>query len=177
MKCVNCGNELSANAKFCTSCGTPVKQEPVAAPVVEPVIPPVVEPIAPPVVEAPPVQPVAAPVRPVTPPPVRPVAPQPVRPAAPQPVIVNAAPALPRENRPLGAWAYFGLQLLFSIPLVGFICLIVFSLDDSNINRRNFARSYWCGLIIGLVLTIALLVLVLVTGIGTELMYELENLM
>ena len=171
MKCVNCGNELSANAKFCTSCGTPVKQEPVAAPVAEPVIPPVVEPIAPPV------QPVAAPVRPVTPPPVRPVTPPPVQHVAPQPVVMNAAPALPRQNRPLGAWAYFGLQILFSIPLVGFICLIVFSLDDSNINRRNFARSYWCGLIIGLVLIIALLVLLLATGIGNELIYKLENLM
>lgn len=171
MKCVNCGNELSANAKFCTSCGTPVKQEPVAAPVVEPVIPPVAEPIAPPV------QPVAAPVRPVTPPPVRPVTPPPVQHVAPQPVVMNAAPALPRQNRPLGAWAYFGLQILFSIPLVGFICLIVFSLDDSNINRRNFARSYWCGLIIGLVLTIALLVLLLATGIGAELLYKIENLM
>ena len=169
MKCVNCGNELSANAKFCTTCGTPVKQEPVAVPVAEPVIPPVVEPIAPPVVEAPPVRPVAAPVRPVTPPPVHHV--------APQPVVVNAAPALPRENRPLGAWAYFGLQILFSIPLVGFICLIVFSLDDSNINRRNFARSYWCSLIIGLVLTIALLVLILATGIGADLIYQIEHIM
>lgn len=55
---------------------------------------------------------------------------------------------IPEENRPLSPWAYFGLQLLFAIPIVGFVFLIVFSCNGSNINRRNFARSYWCSLII-----------------------------
>ena len=40
--------------------------------------------------------------------------------------------------------AYFGLSILFSLPVVGFIFLIIFSVSDANINRRNFARSYWC---------------------------------
>lgn len=69
---------------------------------------------------------------------------------------------LPYQYQPLGAWAYFGYQLLFSIPLVGFICLVIFSFDNSNINRRNFARSYFCGLVIGLVIVVILLM----TGIG-----------
>lgn len=51
---------------------------------------------------------------------------------------------LPEKYKPLGAWAYFGYLILFNIPLVGFICLIVFSFSDSNINRRSFARSYFC---------------------------------
>ena len=59
---------------------------------------------------------------------------------------------LPEKFRPLGAWAYFGYSLLFAIPLVGFICLIVFSFNDTNINRRNFARSFWCILVVILVL-------------------------
>ena len=65
-----------------------------------------------------------------------------------------SAPAtqIPPEYQPLGAWAYFGLSLLFSIPIVGFIFLIVFSCNGSNINRRNFARSYWCWLVIVLVI-------------------------
>lgn len=50
----------------------------------------------------------------------------------------------PAQFRPLSPWAYFGYTVLFNIPLVGLICLIVFSISDSNINRRNFARSYWC---------------------------------
>ncbi len=63
---------------------------------------------------------------------------------------------LPSQYRPLGAWEYFGYMLLYSIPIVGFILLIVFSFSDSNINRRNFTRSYWCGLAIALVIFIIL---------------------
>ena len=47
---------------------------------------------------------------------------------------------VPSQYRPIGAWGYFGYQILFSIPIVGFILLIVFALSDENINRRNFAR-------------------------------------
>ena len=46
--------------------------------------------------------------------------------------------------KPLSPWAYFGMAILFSLPVVGFIFLIIFSVSDANINRRNFARSYWC---------------------------------
>lgn len=46
--------------------------------------------------------------------------------------------------RPLSPWAYFGYQILFAIPVFGLICLIFCALTDSNINRRNFARSYFC---------------------------------
>ncbi len=60
---------------------------------------------------------------------------------------------LPPQYRPLGAWAYFGYSLLFAIPIVGFICLIVFSFNDSNINRRNYARSFWCVIVLAIVIT------------------------
>lgn len=103
---------------------------------------------------------------PVVPPVTRPVTPPPV-----PPVLM-----MPPQPKLLGPWAYFGLQILFSIPLVGFICLIVFSLDDSNLNRRNFARSYWCGLIISLVLIIAIVVLILVTGASAAIVSAIEDL-
>lgn len=48
------------------------------------------------------------------------------------------------KYRPLSPWAYFGYQILFSIPVIGIITLIFYALSDSNINRRNFARSYFC---------------------------------
>lgn len=63
---------------------------------------------------------------------------------------------LASQYRPLGAWAYFWYTVLFSIPIIGQISLIVFALDSSNINRRSFARSYFCGFII---LVIAFLIL------------------
>ncbi|MBO4322377.1 MAG: hypothetical protein J5919_05185 [Clostridia bacterium] len=64
------------------------------------------------------------------------------------------------QLKPLSPWAYFGLQILFSIPILGFIFLIVFSISSANINRRNFARSYWC------VLVIVLIVVAIVAALG-----------
>ena len=57
--------------------------------------------------------------------------------------------------RPLSPWAYFGYSFLFAIPVVGLVLLIVFSLSDSNINRRNFARSFFVGLVIVLIIVAA----------------------
>lgn len=52
---------------------------------------------------------------------------------------------LPERFRPLGAWAYFGWTLLFSIPIAGLIVAIVLAVKkDGNINLRNFARSMFC---------------------------------
>jgi hypothetical protein len=63
----------------------------------------------------------------------------------------------PEQFRPLSAWAYFGYTLLFCIPVVGLICLIVFSFSSKNINRRSFARSYWCAIVlVGIVYAILL---------------------
>ena len=77
---------------------------------------------------------------------------------------------LPSNLRPLSAWAYFGYTLLFSIPVVGFILLIVFSFNRGNINRRSFARSYFCSYII---VAIIFLVIML-TGIGAEILAMLN---
>ena len=51
---------------------------------------------------------------------------------------------IPENYKPLSPWAYFGYQILFSIPIIGFICLIIFSFNNNNINRKNFARSFFC---------------------------------
>ena len=64
---------------------------------------------------------------------------------------------LPQKYRPLGAWGYFGYQLLFSIPIAGFICLIIFAFSDANINRRSFARSYFCITVIVAVIAVIIL--------------------
>jgi len=66
---------------------------------------------------------------------------------------------LPEKYRPLGAWSYFGYSILFAIPLVGFICLIVFACSSSNINRRSYARSFFCiYAIIGIIFAIVLII-------------------
>lgn len=53
------------------------------------------------------------------------------------------------DYRPLGMWSYFGYEILFAIPLIGFIFLLVYSLGGtSNINLRNYARSKFCVVVI-----------------------------
>lgn len=61
------------------------------------------------------------------------------------------------EFRPLSPWAYFGYGLLYNIPVLGFILLIVHSISGANINRRNYARSFWCVYVIYLIAVIVLL--------------------
>ena len=51
---------------------------------------------------------------------------------------------LPNKYKPIGAWGYVGYNILFSIPVVGLICLIIFACSGSNINRRSYARSFFC---------------------------------
>jgi hypothetical protein len=71
----------------------------------------------------------------------------------------------PEQFRPLGAWEYFGYSILYSIPLIGFIMLIIFSFNDSNINRRNFSRSFFCGLLV----FIAVMATLVATGFFAQL--------
>ena len=83
-----------------------------------------------------------------------------------------SVPAVPFENKPLSPWAYLGYQILFSIPLVGFILLIILSTKAAhNVNLRNFARSYWCALLIGIILFAVLVIigLILSTALGLSI--------
>ena len=66
---------------------------------------------------------------------------------------------IPSKFTPITAWGYLGYQLLFAIPFVGLILLIVFALNDENINRRNLARSYFCAMLIGVIIFIIVLML------------------
>lgn len=93
--------------------------------------------------------------------PTRQTPPQPERIYVQQPV---TEATLPAKFRPLSPWAYFGLSLLFSIPIVGFIFLIIFSCSGANINRRNFARSYWCVLVLCLIILLVVFLIAALTG-------------
>lgn len=95
---------------------------------------------------------------------------EPVVYAAPQPV----QPTIPEQYRPMGAWAYTGLKILFAIPVIGFIFLIIFTFKSSNLSRRSFARSYWCDLLLGVILIVVIVVLFAVLGVSLG---SLEQLM
>ena len=76
---------------------------------------------------------------------------------------------LPDEYKPISMWGYFGYEILFSIPIVGFIVLIVLSINGKNQNVKNFARSYFCFTIIVLILLVILLVSVAGAGASAAL--------
>ena len=102
----------------------------------------------------------------VEPQPASSVEPQPVYYAQPQPEVKKSVTKeeLPSQYKPLGAWMYFLLQILFALPIVGFVFLIIYSFDDSNINRRNFARSYWCSLLVTVAVVLLILIIVIIAG-------------
>lgn len=84
--------------------------------------------------------------------------------------------SIPEQYRPLSPWAYFGYGILFSLPLVGFILLLVFSFNSSNINRRNYARSYFCMLALVLIIILIVFIISLITGTTASLFDYFSNL-
>ena len=73
---------------------------------------------------------------------------------------------LPEKYKPLSAWAYFGYTLLFTVVQpIGLIFLIIFACSNSNINRRSFARSFFCGLIVILAIVLVAILILLLTGV------------
>lgn len=81
---------------------------------------------------------------------------------------------IPSTYKPLSPWAYFGYNILFAIPLIGFICAIIFAFDNSNINRRNYARSFFCGLAL---LVIFVIIIVVLLGIFGAQYYSIRTIM
>ncbi len=69
-------------------------------------------------------------------------APQPAPVEMPKPEVKVETPTL--QYKLLSPWAYIGYNLLFGLPIIGFILLIVYAVDKDtyNVNRRNYARSF-----------------------------------
>ncbi len=73
----------------------------------------------------------------------------------------NNAGTVPPEYRPLSPFAFFGLTLLYTVPIVGLIFLIINSFRRDNYCKRNHARSYWIPYIIAIIAGIVILILYL----------------
>ena len=76
---------------------------------------------------------------------------------------------LPEAYRPLSPWSYFGLGILYSLPLVGWIFLIVHAIGSANLNRRNYARSYFCVYLLVILLAAVLAVTGVLSGLTQSL--------
>lgn len=69
---------------------------------------------------------------------------------------MNSNYQVPHEYQPISMWGYFGYSILFAIPILGLILAIVWSFGSANVNLRNFARSRFCILIIGVIIFLIL---------------------
>lgn len=72
------------------------------------------------------------------------------------------------QFRPLSAWKYFWLSLLYAIPAVGLVFLIIHSFTRSNLVRRSYARSWFCRMLAGVIVLIALFAVLLALGMFRE---------
>ncbi len=79
----------------------------------------------------------------------------------------NPANYVPPEYKPISVWGYLGYEILFSIPLVGFIMMLVLAFAPQNVNVKNFARSFllWI-LLASLFAVIVVVIITAVTGVG-----------
>ena len=144
--CNECGAEVAAGIKFCSSCGNPMGQaaQPVpamaAAQEYSPSQPqPVQSVYVPPAMQSP--QPSAA-------------QPRPASAAVPVPGS-DAPPAKGSRYAVMGVGAYIGIMLLYSLPIVGIIACIIVTFAAKNQNLRNFSKAMLILLIVGIVISIA----------------------
>lgn len=72
-------------------------------------------------------------------------------------------------SAPISMWGYFGYEILYSIPILGQIILIYNALMAENDNVRNFARSYFCYLVV-----LAVMLMMFASRIGWFLMHLLR---
>lgn len=77
----------------------------------------------------------------------------------------NYQQVIPNEYKPISPWGYLGYNLLFSIPLIGFIILLIFALGGTqNINLRNYARSYFCAMLVAFIFICFVFIFVLLVN-------------
>ncbi len=100
-----------------------------------------------------------------TPPPPPPPAYQQPPQQAYQPLYQQPIPAVDPNTAPMTTGDYFWMMLVLAIPLVGFICTLVWAFGSNvNVNRRNFCRATLIWMLVGIVLTIVLSILLAVLG-------------
>lgn len=65
------------------------------------------------------------------------------------------------KNRPVGFWAFVGLILLFSIPVIGLIAAVIFFFATKNANVKNFSGASMAIILTQFIATVLIVSLVL----------------
>ena len=150
--CTECGKEIREGVAFCTECGTKAPADP-AVETTETVTEAKETKVETPVVHTPPAQ-SYQPQQQIPPQPPQQACPQPQQVYA-QPVYqqpVYAQPAADPTTKVASTGTYFGLMLLFALPIIGFIACIIMAFAPKNKNIKHFARAMLIWTIIGLVI-------------------------
>lgn len=59
------------------------------------------------------------------------------------------------DYNPISMWGYYFYTILLNIPVVGWLCMLMFSFGiTKNVNLRNYARSWLCGYIVAVILAV-----------------------
>lgn len=82
---------------------------------------------------------------------------------------------LPKSYRPISGWGYFWRAVLYAIPVIGWIFLLVNALGSKNRNGRNFARAYFCALLIALIGAVAVVILTFVAPEVIQIVKDAGN--
>ncbi len=141
--CTECGKEIAQSAAFCTECGARAAENTVNANEQDKETKDASEEI---------ITPSAPDAQQET---LQEVTPQEVKPQEVKPQEAQVSPAVytpDPKNKIVGTGTYFGLMLLFAIPIIGFIACIIMSFAPKNKNLKHFARATLIWSIIGLVI-------------------------
>lgn len=63
-------------------------------------------------------------------------------------------PTYDENNKPISAWGYFLRDLLYAIPIVGFIIALINALDHKNVNVKNHARSKFVFILVWFIMVV-----------------------
>ena len=124
--CTECGKEIADGVAFCTECGTKAPADPVSA-TTETVTEAKDTKVETPVVHTPPAQSYPA-----------------------QQTYTQPAPD--PTSKVVGTGAYFGLMLLFAIPIIGQIACLIMAFAPKNKNIKHFARAQLIWMVIGIII-------------------------
>lgn len=72
------------------------------------------------------------------------------------------------DYTPISPFGYIGFQILFAIPVIGLLCVIIFSIFPKNHNVKNFARSQIIIYVFFTVFLAVLFALAVISGMSVE---------
>ncbi|MBQ7386895.1 MAG: hypothetical protein IJW03_01880 [Clostridia bacterium] len=78
------------------------------------------------------------------------------------------------ESKTLSSWTYFGLGVLYAVPVIGTI-LCILACSSKNKNLRNFARGFILGILLVALLLVAFVMLAKNGIITMDMLRPIKN--